>query len=150
MIEHFNPALAAEMEALVRDYYARTPAHTGIPPYEFNWDVYANLARNHALMVITAREAEWPDTLLLGFGLYILLDHPHHKDLLVAECDSLSVRPEARGRGIARGIVREAEDALRAIGVDKLIHRHRHCYGADPLFPKLGFEAAETVWQKDL
>lgn len=143
--EPLTPGLEAELESLVRDYYARTPAHDGLPPYEFRWEVYRH-ARSTTL--VTARSVQ--SAALLGFALYLHYDHPHHNGFRLADCDTLAVSPEARGRGIGRGLMAYAEPLLKDRGARRIIHRHRLVYGDNALFPKLGYRPEEVAFFKDI
>jgi ribosomal protein S18 acetylase RimI-like enzyme len=64
----------------------------------------------------------------------------------------LGVSPDHRGHGIASKLVRHAETRLAAAGIARIIHNHRSgTYPTTPpLFPKLGFRPAETVFVKDI
>lgn len=137
---------AAEIDAMVAGYYASTPAHVGIPPYDFCWEVYETLESRGALILTTARR---PGA-LVGFALYTITEHPHHRGLVVADCDSLVVAPQARGGGVGAALYRFTEPLLIEAGARKILNRHRLCYGAAPLFPRLGFTAAETLFVKEI
>jgi GNAT superfamily N-acetyltransferase len=149
-----------ELETLVRAYYSPTKAHDGIPAYRFNWPVYWTAQAHKALYLATARRgrerwggasgaAHYTGT-LVGWVLYLVTDHPHHKGFRVAECDTLAVSHHERGQGIGRGLVEHAEPALKAMGATRIIHRHRLVYGDNSLFPKLGFRPEEVAYFKDI
>ena len=145
--EHLDADNTAAISALVKAYYAATPAHTGLPPYDFNWNVYMTLQRQDMLLLVTARTEEEG---LCGVGLYVLSEHPHHRGWVGAECDTLAVDHTMRGKGIGRGIVQYAEQVLKQHGVQFMVHKYRTCYQTEPLFPKLGFELAEHSYMKVL
>lgn len=141
-----------ELEALVRDYYHRTPAKDGIPPYDFDWRLYERAEASRRLILVTARQREddgGPGK-LLGFALYLIYEHPHHRGFRLGDCDTLAVAPEARGRGIGRGLIEYAIPLLKDKRVRRVIHRHRLVYGEDSLFPKLGFRPEEVAYFKDI
>lgn len=139
-------SLSLEMTALIEDYYENTPAHTDIPPYDFNWSLYQSLSDAGQLVVVTARVGE----LLVGYAMYIVTHAAHHQTLLVAECDTLSVDIDFRGMGIAEKVYAYAETLLRQRGVKQVFNRYRVCYGTKPLFEKLGFHVTEHVYMKEL
>ena len=95
-----TPELEHEIDCLLADYYEATAAKDGIPPYEFDWALYEHLQALDVLLVTTARSNS--DNALLGFALYHVVPMPHHKGLLAAECDSISVAHTQRGQGIGK------------------------------------------------
>lgn len=145
--EELDLANAAEIEALVQRYYACTPAHTGLPEYDFNWQAYLAAQGAGQLAMLTARE---DNGTLCGVALYLLMEHPHHRGWVGAECDTLSVDHTKRGEGIGRNLVQAAEGMLKARGVNFMLHRYRTCYQTEPLFPKLGFAHTEQVFMKEI
>ncbi len=151
----------AELEELVRRYYEPTQAHEGIPPYRFNWPLYWRAENASSLLLVTARRDRKPwgavsgaahyTGKLVGWALYLILDHPHHRGLCVADCDTLAVDHLERGKGIGRGLVEFSEPILRERhGATRIIHRHRLVYGDNALFPKLGFRPVEVAYSKDI
>lgn len=150
----------AELEGLVQDYYDRTPAHEGLPPYRFQWPVYWQAENAKSLLLVTARRdrKRWGGRsgaghytgTLAGWALYLVIGHPHHRGFTVAECDTLAVSPEERGKGIGRGLVEFATPLLRDMKATRIIHRHRLVYGDNALFPKLGFQPVEVAYSKDI
>lgn len=149
-----------ELETLVRAYYAPTKAHEGLPPYRFQWPVYWSAQSHKVLYLATARRGRerWGGASgaahytgpLVGWVLYLVLDHPHHKGLKMADCDTLAVSHHERGRGIGRGLIEHAVPALKAMGASRIVHRHRLVYGENALFPKLGFQPVETAYIKEI
>lgn len=145
-IEPLSPELSHEIEGMFRDYYAGTPAHIGLPPYEFAWHIYYRLSLDRNLLILVARD----DGVLCGVNMYILMEHPHHIGLMMAECDSLATAPAYRGKGIGRSLVSLGEKVLRNMGIQRVVHRYRTVYDAEPLFPKVGYTLVEQVYTKDL
>lgn len=145
--EHLTETLEEELHTLFRAYYATTPAHTNQPPYDFNWPVFRAVQNAGMLCITTARDSE--DT-LCGAALYIVTEHLHHKNWIIAECDTLAVDHAKRNQGIARNLYQFTEALLKERGVSLVINRFRVCYDVQPLFPKLGFRLAEQVYMKDI
>lgn len=139
-------ATAGAMEGIARSYYASTPAHHGLPPYQFNWPVYFKLDQGMSLLVVSARcRGE-----MIGYGLYVLVEHPHHVGWKLAQCDTLAVVPEMRGAEIGRRIVQYATALLRPLGVQRMTQSRRLVYGRSSLFEDLGFRQEEILYVKDL
>lgn len=135
-----------QMDALLKDYFARTVASEGIPPLDMDWERYAELQHHNKLILVTARE----DMKLVGFVMYFIIDHLHHKGLRMGICDILAVHVDHRGKRIGRLLVQAGIELLKARDVKAVIHNSRTVYDVDPLFPKLGFELVEHSYMKRL
>lgn len=151
--EHM-PRCAEEVSAFVKDYFQTTKAGEGMDPLEFKWNLYEALDARGSILFITARDDDDdpnPDgsIKLAGFVSYFITEHMHHRQVL-ATCDMLAVHPSWRGVGVGRKLVELAEQWLKAQGVTHVCHGYRLIYGDDPLFPKLGYEAKETWYVKDI
>lgn len=145
-VEPLTPSLVPELEAIWNAYYATTPAHTGTPPYDFDWNSYFRLDALGILKIITARK----EGRLVGFILYMVTHHLHHRTTLMGVSDGIGVDMTVRGEGVGRGLLAKGEEVLRGLGCTSITHSYRLCYGTTPLFEKLGFEAIEHVYQKRL
>jgi GNAT superfamily N-acetyltransferase len=146
-VARLTEALEAELSALFTAYYSVTPAHTGQPPYDFNWAVFRAVQDANMLLITVARDE---DNSLCGAALYIITEHSHHRGWIIAECDTLAVDHNKRGKGIGRGLYAYTETQLRDRGVKLITNRFRVCYDVEPLFPKLGFKLAEQVYMKEI
>jgi GNAT superfamily N-acetyltransferase len=135
-----------ELDELVHDYYASTVAAEDMPPLDFNWSVYCALEHAGMLKLYTARNKDD----LVGFVLYHVYPHLHHRTYMTAACDTLAVKPEQRGKGIGRALMEYAEPQLKKCDVKSITHQFRTCYTAKPLFPKLGYKLIEYGYLKEL
>lgn len=145
--ERLGDDFTKQADALMSRYYHRTVANTDLPEYNFDWPLYRRIEDQGMLVCCTARVG----LLLVGFNLYAVSEHPHHIGLRMADCDGIAVDMEYRGQGIGGRLYDFAEAYLYSIGVHKVIHRYRLCYGVDePLFAKKGFRIVEHVYMKDL
>lgn len=136
---------AEDMEALVRDYYARTIASQNMKPLKFKWHVYQVLENSGLCKLFTARE----EGMLIGFALYAVHEHLHH-DFIQAECTLLAVRPENRSHGIGKKLVQYAEHWFKEHGVSHMVHHYRVLYHTTPLFERLGFKLEDVSYVKEL
>ena len=136
-----------QCQELVKDYYKTTIAGYGMPKLDFAWPTYEILERDRrSLLVVAIDGAE-----LVGFALYHIFPHLHHKDeLLIGQSDMIGVRPSLRGKGIGRKLIEKAEELLRARGCTNMVHQHRKIYEVEPLFAKLGFKPIEVSYMKEL
>lgn len=143
MEEPLTPELMADVDAIMQDLYDNTPAKENRPPFEFDWMVYVTI--QDKMVITTARDDAGA---LIAFAFYIVMPHVHHASTLVAECDSIIVRPDQRGRGIGKVLYSFTENLLRAMNVRYITQRYRVVYGVEPMFPKLGFTLEEHVYIK--
>lgn len=139
-------SVIAEMETMIHEYYNSTVASTDIPPYDFEWSLYYGLESLGKLVVTTARLQD----VLVGFAMYIVTSVPHHRTMIVAECDTIAVDYRFRSLSIGRGLYNYTETILREYGVQQVLNRYRVCYGAKPMFNDLGFKVTEHVYMKEL
>jgi len=142
--ELLSDKLIPELDALWHGYYASTPAHTDIPPYDFNWPMFLQLQANDALLVLTARE----NGELVGTALYIVMEHLHHRGFRIAVCDTLAVSKDHRGKGIGKALLRASEDALKSHEVKLMINGYRTCYNTKPVFEDVGMQVWEHSYMK--
>ena len=135
-----------ECGELVKDYFARTIAGDGMAPLVFKWSSYKALENACVCKLFIARD----DECIHGFALYIVQEHLHHDNQVIAQCDMIGVQPEMRGHGIGRRLIEHAEEWFREHGVTHMVHHHRVIYDVKPLFRKLGFRLAELGYVKEL
>lgn len=136
-----------EVDKLIKDYYVDTNAQEGIPPLHMDWPAFIDMEQNYRLILLTARE----DGELLGVNMYLLAQHPQHKGMTWAMCNTLAVATKHRGKGIGTLLVEAGVAYLKSRTDAKVVTHHaRVIYDAAPLFPKLGFDLAEHVYMKVL
>ena len=133
-----------EMSAILLGYWKTTEAAVGVPPLDMDWDYYAAQEAAQQLVLITARE----DKEMVGFVMYIVMMHPHHKTVRYALCDILAVKLGYRNVGIGAKLVTAAEPLLKQYYVKRMLHGFRTVYDTEPLFPKLGYTLFEQNYMK--
>ena len=135
-----------ECGELVKDYFARTIAGKDTPPLVFKWHIYKTFEDSGLCKLFVARD----DDQIYGFALYIMFNHMHHDDVVVAQCDMIGVRPEMRGKHIGQTLIECAIAWFKDHGVTRIVHLYRVIYDTVPLFVKMGFELDEIVYKKEL
>lgn len=141
--EALSSTLMAEIDTVMTELYEQTEASDNRPPFDFDWSMY--IALQDRMVITTVRDE---NSALLGFTFYIVIYHSHHASTLMAECDSIIVRPAHRGKGIGRRLYEYTEPLLRDAGVEYITQRYRVVYGVEPMFPSLGFTLEEHVYLK--
>lgn len=145
--EPFTLELAAEMEELVRDFFAKTEAGSNRPPLDYNWRSYQTLYEMDMFIVYVARD----EGRMLGFAMYTIFMHPHHQTVKMAMCELLGTRFSERGRGVGTALLDYAENALREEGVSRMIQGDRYYHGRTPIFEKRpGYVLVERFYVKVL
>jgi len=114
-------------------------------PIYMNWGVFRKLEEQNRCVTFTARNGR---DKLLGFVIYIVYNHLHYKDTMIATCDTLCVDPEFRGHGIATGMMKFAEPKLIDYCATKIIHMSRHMPDTSGMFIKQGYSIIETAFCK--
>lgn len=145
--EPLSIPLEAEIQRILDDNYAHTPARYKTKPFIYMWETYEKLDAANVLVVTTARD---DDRKLVGFAMYIVVPASHHRGQIMADCDGITIDRSYRGQGIGKGLYEYTESVLRTRGVDMVINRYRTCYEVEPIFPSLGFELVEHTYRKDL
>lgn len=133
-----------EMDAMLVEDWNAIGTTIGEPPIDMDWDHYIEQEQLQQCVPITARE----DEELVGFAMYMVIMHPHHKTVRYALCDSLIVKPAYRNVGIGAKLVTAAEPLLKMYYVKWIVHAFRTAYDVEPLFPRLGFTLVEQSYVK--
>ncbi|CAB4150537.1 NAT_SF domain containing protein [uncultured Caudovirales phage] len=147
--ESLTPKLCLAMDKIIADYYTWSVPrglNDGIPVYSFDWEVFYKTEQQGMLVVTTARD----ESELVGFTLYLVVQAPHHDDVIMAECDSIFVAVDQQGKGIGKKLLQHATDVLQTLGVKWMTNRHRTRTNTKPVFEDLGFTVWETVYMKEL
>lgn len=144
--EPVDSAFIAGAENILHEHYRRTATKIDIPPLDYNWELYSTIADSGMFVCFSARE----NGVMLGFAMYFIAKHPHHKNDTWATCDGLCVAVDARGRGIGRKLLEFAETELGKRGAVRLVQFHRAWHQGLSLYEKQGFTPTERAFYKDL
>lgn len=147
-IELWHP----QMDDIIEDYYKNDKkTRTGMmPDIDINWQRLLDIERGGASLCVGALDEDMVDDQLVGFAIYFMATHHHHRTVMMATCDTLAVALRYRSQGIGRQLVLAAEPLLRDKGVKLVAHGHRVCYEREPIFPQLGFVLEELIYVKEL
>lgn len=145
-IEPLRVETCIDIDAYLVGQYTATPAHTDLPAYDHDWTAYMSMQAQDMTVFVTARE----DGKLVGYAMYVITPMLHHCKYLMAVCDALVTWYTHRGQGIGRLLYEVAEKECIDRGANRIVNHHRLCYGAEPIFPKLGFKLIEHVYMKEV
>lgn len=113
-------------------------------PLDYNAEFYRDAEASGALKVYSVRE----DNYLIGYCVFVLFKHPHHKTSLHAKQDILYIQKHKRGRGIS--FLKYCEQRLKEAGVE-YIHQ---CVPAQndwsKLLTRMGYDKLETIYTRRL
>lgn len=116
-------------------------------PLDPDWGKYDAMAEAGSLLIITARSEHGE---LEGYLFAIVSTHLHYKSTLCAFFDLYWLEPKARQGWSGIRLFREAERALRAIGVRKVFGQTKTHKDVGLIFRRLGWSEAETAYSKVL
>ena len=137
------------------------PLH-GPQHYTLDHSRYATLERLGMLHISAARGQTGTDQRaactegaaatapLAGYAAFTLVDCPHRPQTLLAALDGLYLAPWARGGLFALRLLRHAESALAARGVELVQYSSPASRPCHALYRRLGAQPTETVWHKKL
>lgn len=109
-----------------------------------NWDMYYAMESKGMLASFTARD----EGNLIGYAVYFLSPHQHHKEHLTADSDIVYLEPSYRGTGIAFDLYSYAESKLKEKGVSVIMLRMKDRIPFEPLANKLGYSKEEIAYAK--
>ena len=137
------------------------PLH-GPQHYTLDHSRYASLERLGMLHISAARGQTGTDQRaactegaaatapLAGYAAFTLVDCPHRPQTLLAALDGLYLAPWARGGLFALRLLRHAESALAARGVELVQYSSPASRPCHALYRRLGAQPTETIWHKTL
>lgn len=111
-----------------------------VPDYE----AYGRLSMAGMLRCITCRA----DGELVGYAIFIVQPHLHYKTCLTAFEDIYYLKKEFRQGRIGIRLFQYAEQALRRIGVDRIIMHTKIHMDNSKLFEYLGYKLTDKLYTK--
>lgn len=85
---------------------------------------------------------------LVGYAVFFLFEHPHHKTSLQAKQDVIFIRRDKRGRGIT--FIKYCDDELKKDGVEFVQHCIPTSNDWSPVLKRLGYRKLEEVYTRRL
>lgn len=144
--QEFLATFRAEAEPLLVRHWQEIALHRDLIPLAPDWPAYEALEAAGVLRIFTARD----DGRLVGYFACFVRPHLHYCGHLFAVNDVLFLAPEHRRGWAGARLIRFAERCLREDGVTVLAINTKRHRPFDVLLKRLGFGAAETVYQKVL
>jgi len=133
-----------EMKPLVKRHWEEISLYKDKIKLNPDYDKYLLLASLDMLHVFTARD----NGDLIGYFVSFIQPHIHYKDNMFAVNDALFIAPEHRKGSLGYKLFKNAEIALKEMGIHvMLIHSKVH-QDFKPLMDKLGFDRVEHTYSK--
>lgn len=127
--------ILSEVKELWKEHFAETEGYRHSLGYNPNEEAFLAFERANQFRLYTARDGR---RLVgqIGFILY----RSRHTQTMTASEDFFYVRPEARGQGVATGLIRFALQDLRDEGVPQATVTDKLDDDARRVFEKVGFK----------
>lgn len=111
-------------------------------PLDPDWEQYAHLAHLGMLQMFVARD----DEEAVGYALFMVTNHLHHKDVKVASSDIIYLDPEYRHSSVAFDLLEYSKNSLQEDGVSVLLLNMKSKVPFDSLASKLGYHLEEHMY----
>jgi hypothetical protein len=141
-----------EIQPVLRHEHWEEVGHYRDIPIDMQWDKYEMLEEAGKLRCYTIRDVaneEFQETVLIGYAFFIVDQHLHYKNTLVASQDILYVRKPYRG-GTGKHFLKWCDEDLKKEGVVTVTHHAKTYFEYGNLFKDLGYEQAEIIWARRL
>jgi GNAT superfamily N-acetyltransferase len=135
-----------EIQPLLARHYEEISTNRGFPLLP-DWDTYARLDAQGKLNIVTVRDMA-RDRQLIGYSIFLVVMHLHYQSMKLAQSDIIFIdKPYRRGR-TGLGLIDASEQALRALGVNKVCWhvKQNHDWGA--ILARRGYFGEEINWSK--
>lgn len=132
-----------DLEPLLADHHSEIKSHQ----FELrpDWPRYQALESERALFVFTARH----DGELVGYGIFTQFFHPHSTNWLVAQSDTLFLRPEYRRGRDGVKFIEYCGERLRENRVDETLWLVSESNDWGKILERMGYAKKETVYGKE-
>lgn len=142
--EILSPLLAAELVPMFAKHFDEVGLYKDIA-LDPDWDFYFQAQTANKLRIYTARDEQGK---LIGYSVYFVGTHPHHRFSPQARHDLFFIPKENRGFGFR--FLRWCGEQLKAEGY-KVEYMHVSAkYDWSSMARRAGFEPVETVWARRL
>jgi GNAT superfamily N-acetyltransferase len=133
-----------DSQSLLKKHWEEIALNKDQVPLDPDWLTYQSLDENGRLFIITARD----EGRLVGYSVYFLSRNFHYQSLFVAESDIFYLLPEYRKGLVGMKLLKFSEQALKNIGVNKIVSRIKIKNDIGLIFERMGFEPIERVYAK--
>ena len=137
-------AIVDEIKPLLHQQYEETEKHITGLELDPDYDRYVKLDELGYLKCITCRL----DNKLIGYAIFFIHQHIHHKTCLTASEDLYYIAPEHRAGRVAYKLFKESERLLKEQHIQRIIMSCKTYIDQTKLFEHLGFTLYEKHFTK--
>ena len=134
-----------DIQALIVPHYDEVARYQDKVDLDPIYSSYYDLEEQGFLCIITARDKF---NKLVGYTIYMMHEHMHYSNHVVANNDLSYLDPKYRGKGMAAKMYQEAERCLRALGCHQIIIGMKTDATFRSTMEGEGFEPHELLYSK--
>lgn len=138
-------AFIEELKGILPEHYDELCVTKDFPLAP-DYEAYGRLSVNGMLRCITVRA----DGALIGYAIFVVQPHLHYRTCRTAFEDIYFLKKEYRQGRIGIRLFQYAEQALRRIGVDRIIMHTKIHLDNSKLFEYLGYKLTDKLYTKIL
>ena len=144
--EQFTPELFKELLPILETHRLELSAY---PDMELGVDVdaYYTLQQLNKLLVFVCRDKK---SNVIGYTCFVVNTNPHYKEYKYAHQDVFYVVKDARGRKVARELIKVSEEVCKSVNVDVVVHHAKFTNTFGRFLELNGYTPTETTYHKRL
>jgi len=124
-----------EGQELLEEHYQELTLHKEVVKLEVDWDGYQQLEDKGTLASIGL----WEEDRLIGYSVFIVVNHIHYKGLKVGNNDVIFLTPGKRKGRLGIVLIKQSERLLKILGVHKVLFHCKYDTVIGPLLKKMGY-----------
>lgn len=140
-VEKFKDAIE-EARPLLRLHWDEIAKNKGLLKLDPDTETYERMGEH--LLLVTARH----DGRLVGYFLWFLLNHPHYRQVSVAEEDLHFLLPEYRQGLVGYKLIKVACQAAIECGAKLLVIREKIGHERPAIMRRLGFVPTDVIYTR--
>ncbi len=135
-----------EIKPLLREHWLEIANFKDSIPLDPDWAKYQAMEAAGMLVIITMRRGGK----LVGYSIFMLLNHPHYQSTLFAMNDILYLVPAERRGLTGIRLIKESERILMKMNVKKITWHLKPQHDFSPILKRMGYMHEEICMGKVL
>jgi len=148
-LEPYSEELVREMRPLWEEHHDEIPQLD--MPLDPDLETYDLMQKSGTLRIFTARlggAADAWDSMLVGYQIFFVMNHPHRRYSLEATQDILYLEPEVRKGIVGVKFIRWCDEQLKAEGVKTIFHQISAKNDFGKIFTRMGYELMDLTYAR--
>ena len=141
-VEKFSDCIE-EIKPHLQEHYEELSV-TKTFPLDPDWDAYKKTEEENRVFVVTCRK----DGELVGYIIYFIVYNIHYRTMIMAVEDIYYLAKAERKGRVGIKLFKFAEQALKAIGVNRVVYGTKIHLDNSKLFEYLGYTIFEKLYSK--